>query len=161
MPDEPIILDVLKALTASLEEITQANGYWHDLNGRVFRGRMTFSDGDPLPMLSINQPPTGPEEIEAPVGAAVRNAKHVMLVQGFVDDDIQNPTDPAFYLLHDVERRLAWERKRDEGYNVLGFDGQVMLSVGQGVVRSPDGVVADTAYFWLPITLEVPHALLA
>ena len=161
MAAEPIMLTVLKALTVSLEQIATRGGYNYDLLGAVFRGRMIFSEDDPLPMLSISQPPKMPEEIEAPTGEAVTVYRQPFLIQGFVTDDPKNPTDPAYLLLDDVERRLSYERKRDEGYNVLGFGGQVMLHIGQGVVRSPDAVVSDTAFFWLPITLEVPHVLLA
>ena len=160
MPNEPAILTALKALTDSLEQISVAGGYNYDLAGKVFRGRMLFSDNDdPLPMVSVNQPPTMPDEYDVPTGSTARNYNYTMLVQGFVEDDIRNPTDPAFLLLDDVQRRLAFEKAREEGYNALGMRGQVMLQVGQGVVRSPDGVVSDTAFFWLPITLAVPHAL--
>jgi hypothetical protein len=158
---DPFDLQVLKALTASMEQITPANGYRYDMTGSVFRGRMLFTDTDPVPMISINQPPQIPEEVEVPRGSSMSVYTMELIVQGFVDDDYQNPTDPAFLLLDDVRRRLAWERKRDDGFNVLGFGARVMLAVGQGVVRSPDADVSDRAFFWLPITLEFAEEILA
>ncbi len=158
---EPFDLEVLKALTASLEQIATADNYHNDMAGRVFRGRMLFSEEDPVPMISVNQPPQIPEEVKVPRGSGAAVTNMDVIIQGFVDDDYENPTDPAFYLLHDVRRRLAWERKREDGFNVLGFGAKVQLHVGQGVVRSPDADVSDRAFFWLPITLEFAEEVLA
>lgn len=158
---DPFPLQVLKALTASLEEITVANGYRHDMPGKVFRGRMLYSETDPLPMLAINQPPMMPEDIEPPRGSSVSKTTLDLLVQGFVEDDRDNPTDPAYLLLDDVQKRLVWERSREDGYNVLGFGSTVLMNLGQGIVRSPDGVVSDYAFFWLPVTLEFAEVRLA
>jgi hypothetical protein len=158
---EPFDLQVLKALTTALEEITVANGYRHDMAGSVFRGRMLFSEDDPIPMISINQPPQMPEDIEVPRGSSAAAYTMDLIIQGFVDDDFENPTDPAFYLLADVRHRLAVERKRDDGFDVLGFGAKVQMHVGQGVVRSPDADVSDRAFFWLPVTLEFAEEILA
>lgn len=158
---DPFDLQVLRALTDSLAAIATADGYRHDMAGRVFRGRMLFSDSDPVPMISVNQPPGIPEDFEVPSGSAAMKHTLEVIIQGFVDDDYENPTDPAFYLLDDVRRRLAWERKREEGFNVLGFGARVTLTVGQGVVRSPDADVSDRAFFWLPVTLEFAEEFLA
>lgn len=158
---DPFDLRVLKALTDSLKQITVANGFRHDLTESVFRGRMLFSDNDPIPMVSVNQPPQIPEEVSVPNGSGLQVHEMELIVQGFVDDDINNPTDPAFLLLDDVRRRLFWERKRDQGYNVLDFGPKVRLRIGQGVVRSPDADVSDRAFFWLPIALEFAEEFLA
>lgn len=158
---DPTDLKVLKAFTASLEGITVADGYGHDMAQKVFRGRMLFTDEDPIPMVSINQMPQIPEEAQVPKGTSVTRIVMPLIVQGFVLDDYQNPTDPAFLLLHDVRRRLAWERKRDEGFNVFGLGPLVEMRVGQGVVRSPDADVSDRAFFWLPVTLEFAEEILA
>lgn len=158
---EPFDLTVLKALTTSLEGITPANGFFHDLTGAVFRGRMLYTETDPLPMLSINQPPVQPEEVRAPEGTAAKMTRQEVLIQGFVSDDYTNPTDPAFLLLGEVRARLSWERRRDEGFNVLGLGSKVQIQIGQGVVRSPDAEISDVAFFWLPVTLEYAEVLLA
>ncbi len=153
-------LKVLKALTSALEEITVANGYQHDLAGRVHRGRLLFTQEDGLPHLAINEPPQMPDGIVAPDGSPSHFTKHPLLIQGFVEDDRQNPTDPAYLLLADVQKRLAIERTRGRGYDILGFGDRIhALRIGQAVVRPPDAVVSDNSFFWLPVTLEYAEEL--
>lgn len=148
-------LRVLMALTDSLAQITPANGFQHDLTGSVFRGRSIFTHKDPLPMLSIMEPPQMPDQMESPSASTQQSTNFPLLIQGFVDDDRENPTDPAYRLLADVQKRLAYERARQGGYDILGFEGRVMaLHIGKGVVRSPDEIVSKDAFFWLPVTLE-------
>lgn len=147
-------LRVLKALTAALEEITPGNGYVHDLAGKVYRGRLVLTEQDGLPALAVNEPPQSPDEIESPEGSPLHVTKHPLLIQGFVQDDRAHPTDPAYNLLGDVQKRLAAERTRDRGNDVLGFKGKVSLEIGQAVVRPPDSVVSDNSFFWLPVTLR-------
>lgn len=150
-------LKVVKALTAALEEITVANGYQHDLAGRVSRGRMTFTEEDTLPFLSVMEPPENPDQLITPTGSAVAETKLPLLIQGFADDDRDNPTDPAYRLLGDVQMRLAKEKVHGPGIGMFGFQkGRVMaLDMGRGVVRPPDELVSDTAFFWLPVTLTL------
>lgn len=157
---DPFRLTVLKALTAALEQITVANGYQHDLTGRVFRGRMLFTQHDPIPLLSIIEPPGSPDDPEVPADTSGRFTKHPLLIQGFVADDPVNPTDPAYYLLADVQKCLASERARGRGYDILGLGERLMgLQIGRGVVRPPDAVVSGDAFFWLPVTLEYAEDL--
>ncbi len=148
-------LRVLKVLTTALEEISIAGGYQHDLVNKVIRGRVTLTteDGDP-PVVAINEKPVFPENLQAD-GSGQTVTKLELLVQGFAKDDRKNPTDPAYLLLGDVQKRLAQEKSRDDGFDILGMGTRITaLRIGQGVVRPPDGVVSDTAFFWLPITLE-------
>lgn len=147
-------LRVLKALTSALEEITVENGYQHDLAGNVHRGRLVLTDEDSTPCLAINEPPQEPDLNVTPHGGAEVETKLTVLIQGFVDDDRDHPTDPAYLLLGDVQKRLARERVRTRGYDILNMGHRVMaLDMGRGVVRPPDEVVSDTAFFWLPLTL--------
>lgn len=154
-------LTVLKALTAALEEITPANGYEHDLAGKVYRGRMTFTEEDAPPFLSIMEPPQDPDSLAPTTGSAVAETKLPLLIQGFVDDDRDNPTDPAYRLLGEVQKRLAQEKVRGRGFDIFGLEkGRVMgLDLGRGVVRPPDELVSDTAFFWLPVTLTIGENL--
>ena len=152
-------LQVLKALTAALEEITIANGYQHDVAG-VYRGRLVLTEDDGLPALTIVEPPQFADTLEVPRGNAVSEVKLTVLIQGFVDDDRNHPTDPAYRLLGDVQKRLAEEKRRNRGFDILGFAERVMsLEIGQGVVRPPDELVSDTAFFWLPVTLTFVERL--
>ncbi|MFU1607318.1 hypothetical protein ACM25O_13115 [Sulfitobacter pontiacus] len=148
-------LKVLKTLTAALEQVTTANGYQHDLTDKVVRGRVTLTaeDGAP-PLVAINEKPVFPENLQAE-NSGQSITKLELLIQGFAPDDRKNPTDPAYYLLGDVQKCLALEKSRDDGFDILGLGCSVTaMRIGQGVVRPPDGVVSDTAFFWLPVTLE-------
>ncbi len=152
--NDPFRLRVLMALTDTLQQITPANGYQHDLTDSVFRGRALFTHKDPLPMLSIMEPPQMPDQMESPQASTENATTFPLLIQGFVDDDKRNPTDPAYRLMADVQKRLAQERARQDGYDILGMGARLMsLHIGKGVVRSPDEVISKDAFFWLPITL--------
>lgn len=173
----PFKLRVLHALTDCLKTITPANGYVFDMadfdpgdgvmTSRVYRGRMAFGDdgdggGDPLPMISILEGVSPADEVaEPPVNSVVGQYRWPLLVQGFLEDDKQNPTDPAYVLLADVRRRLVQEKKRGRNPNraertIFGFtaDKIIDLHVGAGVVRPADDVSAR-AWFWLSMEIEI------
>lgn len=161
MPNpEPPMLVALKAMTAALQEITPANGYRHDLSSAVFRGRMIYGASDPLPMVSIIPLPKLPEANQ-PTHDSARVSTLELLVQGFAEDDVDHPTDPAYFLLDDVERCLLAQKKRDAGRNPFGLGLKVHMEMGSGNVRAPDEYVADVAFFYLPVTLKVANDLLA
>lgn len=65
LPD-PLRLHTLKTITDVLDGITTANGYKHDLDGKVFRGRALFGEGDPIPMLSILEVPIPVDQLPSP-----------------------------------------------------------------------------------------------
>lgn len=156
---EPFRLRVLKALTAALEEIVPTN-HSKNLCGSVFRGRDLFGDDDPVPMLSILEAVDEKVLIRPPVDNPVYRGPWELLIQGFVDDDRLNPSDPAEFLLADVKRRLAQEMKRaGRERNILGMGGRVEgIQISQGVVRPPDDLSAK-AYFWLRVTLQIVENL--
>ena len=55
---DPMRLVILKALCAHIEaQVRISNGFQHDLQGRVFRGRSVFGQDDPLPMVSVLEAP--------------------------------------------------------------------------------------------------------
>lgn len=158
MPD-PIRLRVLKALTAALEEIDGTNGYQHDLSGRVFRGRRVFGVSDPIPMISILEAPIPLDQLPNPADSSDQKGQWELVVQGFVKDDHENPTDPAHALMAEVKTRLALEKRKadwdrpEQGIFGLGRDVTEMY-IGAGVVRPPDEV-SEKAYFWLQVTLAI------
>jgi hypothetical protein len=157
---------VLKALTSCLLEITPANGYLHDLGpqpgwprGKVFRGRVLFGPKDPLPMLAVLETPLQPEQIPTAPDNPARNGGWDLTIQGFVDDDFENPTDPAQYLVADVIRRLAVEKRKNFNFALFGMGDVVTnLSIGVPVVRPPDELSAK-AYFYLPVALTIAEDL--
>jgi len=99
-------LTVLKRLTAHLRGITKANGYDYDLIDprSVCRGRLVFGDDDPLPLLSILEGTRS--DIGSFAGHGERKEHWPLTIQGWVADDVDNPTDPAYGLLDAVERHL-------------------------------------------------------
>lgn len=158
MPPEPIPfrLRVLIALTDALKTIVRdgEGPYGYDMAEAVFRGRDLFGDSDPLPMLSILEDPNPPEQIMGQANPALSRGGWGLLIQGFMLDDTDNPTDPGHYLLADVKTVLAAEARRDQGFNILGMSGKVTeLLWGGGTVRPADEHVSARAYFWLPVTL--------
>ena len=146
---DPKRLVVLKAITAhQLADLTVANGYQHDLAG-VWRGRNVISDGTALPCVALiealnpdtdSRPPSGNHAIKV-------NVWH-MLVQGWVADDEENPTDPAYLLAADVQKSLA---KLVPG-RIAGYVEE--LSFEAPVCRPPDDV-SSRAYFWLRLTMKI------
>lgn len=157
----PIRLEVLKRMSALLAaEINGTNGYVSDIGGRVYRGRGFFGDETPLPCLSILEAPIPLDQIPMARDNEAQAGPWELVVQGWVKDDRENPTDPAHVLLADVKRCLAIERKKanwsvspDQG--IFGLGRSVTgLYIGPGVVRPPEEISAK-AYFWLTITLDL------
>lgn len=172
LPD-PLRLRILKAITAALDEINPDDGYHNDLRPtpaptadnpaaiqrRNFRGRVVFGDTDPLPMTAVLEVPLPPDQYDSAPDNPNRHGPWELMIQGFVEDDFENPTDPAQYLLADVVKRLAQEIGNvyeDEG--IFGFRCIQKLRLGVGVVRPPDEISAK-AYFWLPMTLDLVEDL--
>lgn len=158
-------LATLKRLTLFLSnEITLANGYLHDLSEKVFRGRMYFTEKSPLPCLSIldninpDRSPiyAGRDDGEPGVG----KSRWVLLVQGWVDDDKDNPTDPGEQLMADVKKALA---KLNDDPNPMSpaephpdqlLGGLITgLEYEPGTVRPPDQN-SSKAYFFMRVILE-------
>lgn len=162
----PLRLEVMIRLCEMVREITPGNGYISDLSGaegtkanRVFRGRTIYGDSDPLPMISILESPIPLDQLPAPPASGYSSGGWELMIQGFVEDDKDNPTDKAHVIMADVKRRLAIESKKvsamrdDEG--PFGLLRQVTnIGIGTGVVRPPDEVSAK-AYFWLLIVLDL------
>ncbi len=175
MADEVLRLRILAALQKSLAQISVTNGYVFDLdevvtlegeNGpedhyhRVKTGRAIFGDKDPLPMLSILEVPIPLDQVVPPEDSSYSNGGWALLIQGFVKDDLINPTRPAHRLMADVKKRLAWEKRRNRDFDILGMGENHItdMRIGAGVVRPPDEISAK-AYFWLDLTLDITEDL--
>lgn len=175
--EDPFKLRVLKALSASLKQITPDNGCIYDLTDfdpgdgvdqeRVIRGRDWFGATDPIPMVSILEGVApGDEVAEPPQPIADAEIDWQILIQGWVVDDPVHSTDPAYRLLADVRRRLKYESKRTlpgdpSERDIFGLRsaGPSLSQVtgfrfGTGVVRPADDVSAN-AWFWLSATIRI------
>lgn len=157
-------LATLRALTEHLETtVSVANGYTHDLAGKVFRGRARFDTADPIPMVSILESPN-PDRFpnrageHDHIGGVKQRDNWTILVQGWVTDDKLNPTDPAYPLMADVKKALMLLVKHDQhgepvspSYRLGGLINGLELE--PGTVRPPDEQ-SDKAYFWMRVILK-------
>lgn len=171
----PFPLVVLRTLTAALKTIRPANGYIFDMadfdrgdgvmQSRVFRGRAWFGANDPIPMISALEGASPADEVvDMPTDCPVGMYDWPLLIQGFVDDDPENPTDPARLLLADIRKLLIREATRKSGRQLdplgLGFPGVPNVNkidavrVGFGTAQPADDISAK-AYCWVPMTIRV------
>lgn len=164
---DPFRLRVLKALTEALKGISPVNGYQSDLSDfteddglvtpRVYRGRDRFGEGDPLPLISILEDFRPDESKSGSEGKTPTMTKWKLLIQGFVQDDPLNPTDPAYTLSADVLRCLMLLRK--EKYDILGFGAKMPcitdIQLDNPVVRPPDNEISSVAFFFIGVTLTL------
>ena len=161
---DPVKLQILKAMTSSLQEITCANGFEFDLATSVFRGRLVYGDNDPIPMVSILEAPIPMDKVATSDATTTDAGGWELLVQGFVKDDRENPTDPAHMLMADVKKQLVLEKRKSAGqFSTTGPFGLgkfiTSMYIGQGVVRPPEDHVSAKAYFWLGVRLAIVEDL--
>lgn len=159
-------LATLKALTEHLSlEVAVANDYLHDLAGAVFRGRMYFDKDDPMPCVSIldninsDRFPVRAGDEDSGDGEAKSN--WVLLLNGWAEDDKNNPTDPAEQLMADVKKALAKigyephpmdaDQSKHANYMLGGLIAGIEFE--PGTVRPPDENSAF-AYFWMRVILK-------
>lgn len=158
---DPKRLVILKQITTLLEGITPANGYQHDLTGRVHRGRTSFAAETEIPCVNILEPLNPDRDPVVTDGGALQSEQWVLLIQGWANDDEDHPTDPAHLLMADVKKRLAVMAKDTYpthnplymlGGNIAG------LYIEPGTVRPPDESSAR-AYFYLRLVLKITEQL--
>lgn len=153
-------LVVLKRLTSLLETITIANGYQHDLAGKVFRGRAVYGANEPLPMLSILEAPRPDGFTRAGDGEA-RNESWLLLLQGWANDDKENPLDPVYALIDDVEKCLSrivlvddFGNPRFPEHYMLGGDiGAINLN--PPTARPATTELSSKAFFYMPLQVSL------
>jgi hypothetical protein len=152
----PFRLRVLDAITAALEAVSTDDGYTVNLADSVFRGRAVYGENDPLPMVSIIEDPRAVEQMMLPGESPGGTGTWTLLIQGWVEDDLVHPTDPAYFLAADVARALV--RTRLDRRNLLGLGYKAPcvteIRLGEPVVRPPDEI-STKAYFWIPLILSL------
>lgn len=166
---DPLRLRVIKALQATIQSVSIAAGYKHDLAGKVFRGRRTFDQNDPLPMVCILEKMDQPlATANPPRGGTVQVNDWEISIQGFTKEDPLNPSDPAYRLSADVLKALVRERAKgnlilagDPALGLLGPSGSSLvmeLNVGPPVVV-PDPDRSNACFFYAPVTLKISEDL--
>lgn len=158
-------LATLKALTSHLRgDVTLDNGYEFDLQNGVYRGRDLFDADDALPCVSIldnvnsDRFPVRAGNNDGGVG--YDKSRWTILINGWVDDDHENPTDPAEQLMATVKQSLAKiisephpmaAGTRHANYMLGGLIAG--MEIEPGTVRPPDQISAK-AYFWMRVILS-------
>lgn len=159
----PLRLEIQKRLTGLLESINPTAGFQHDMSGKVFRGRLIFGAETPIPALAILEVPIPLDMLPSPSTSPSARGPWELMIQGWVKDDRENPTDPAHVLMADVKKCLAQERRKmdwdEPEQGILGLGRSVTgMYIGSGVVRPPEEISAK-AYFWLTVTLDLAENL--
>lgn len=158
---DSVQLDILKRLTAHMEGAVSAE-LGIDLAGRVYRGRMLYGKEMLLPSCSVLEAPRPSDGLPAGEEGVKRAEEWVLLVQGWVEDDAANPTDPAYNLKALVEQRLSEIiAVKPNGRGPVNPAAYMLgrrisgMTIGAGVVRPPDGQISDKAFFYLPVTIRM------
>jgi len=177
---KPFRLRVLKALAETVKKVapTHVRGgdglpFENDLTDyvdaagvqrpRVFRGRDLFGPSDPLPLVSILEHPRAAEQLMSSGANTTATGEWELLIQGFVEDDPEHPTDPAHVLAAEVISVIAAERHNR--YSLFGLGNRepcvTDIRIGAPVVRPADDTISTTAFFALSVTLTLVEDLAA
>jgi hypothetical protein len=166
-------LQVLKKLTQHLANITPTSGYQHNLGptteypyGSVFRGRAIFGQDDPVPMVSILEAPRSDVGSFAGENRSQRKEDWSLLIQGWAIDDKENPTDPVYALLDEVERHLFRLTATKEKTGSPLYPDEYLLgktvvgvTISPGIVQPARENLSSKAFFYLPITVQLVRPL--
>lgn len=158
-------LQILKKLTEHLEginpDVDPDSPY--DLRGQVFRGRAVFGDEVKPPFIAILEAPRQINPNGGGDASLTQDEDWTLLVQGFASEDAYHPFDPAYMLLAYVQKRLARlsQEKPNGGrgglypaeYRLGGLVGKIGYQIP--IVRPGKDDVSDTAYFYMPVSVEV------
>lgn len=141
--------------------------YCYDLRGaegtdanKLFRGRATYGESDPDMMVSVLEDyQQGKNKLPTTGYSGIRHFEYRLLIQGFVPDDVENPTDPAQRLQADLEQKIGFLRKSVEKTQFLfDFSGNTGNVTGiwsdSGGVRPPDDL-SSVAYCWIEVGMDV------
>lgn len=151
-------LTILKRLTTLIAGITPGNGYDYDLTARVFRGRIVFGAQEQTPFVSILEslrPDPNPDT--AGTENMIRVEEWELLIQGWMESDLINPTDDLYGLKGAIEKRLSRMVATDDtGTPAFPSDyrlGRILTSarIGPGIVRAATPQTGGTEALYLPL----------
>jgi len=161
---KPLRLLIQEAVTTALADISIVNGYEHDLVATsIFRGRTKFGVDDPLPAVTMFEPPVNDDipvtEQRGSTGGTRRMTNYTLIVQGFVKDGNPHPTDPAYTLSADVVKALAKARSRKSAdgrnYDPFGLGNYLREVTILPVIVRPSDDISATAYFWMSVVFKI------
>lgn len=158
-------LVILKRLTDHLKTIVPDADHDFDLSSGVYRGKQQFGEEAPLPALSILENPRPDHGLLGGEHGIAYKEDWVLLLQGWVKDDHENPTDPAYNLMAAVEKKLSELIDIDDNGeplypSVYLLGGLIVeLRVGPGVCRPPQEGLSSKAFFFLPLTLTLSYSI--
>lgn len=156
---DPKQLAVLKALTTQLQMVTPGNGYDFDFTDKVFRGRTLFGSETIVPFVSILEDPRPGQADSVGDTQYIRKPTWRLLVQGWAQDDPDNPLDPAYRMKASAEQVLARLVQKDRSGRPVFPDEYLLgkraisIAIGPGVCR-PGTDVSTVAFFYLPVVIE-------
>ena len=172
----PIRLQIIRALTEVIKGVNPTNlmvegdsssAYEFDLRDddstnpsrpRVSRGRLHLGDEEPLPMVSIIEPPMSADGVSTQ--RQPDNTGHAsqwdLIIQGWAQDDPWNPSDVGYQFMQEVRCAIAKQKKRGRNGDtlILGFDQHRIenLTIGSPVIR-PNEHISEQAVFYFVITI--------
>lgn len=159
-------LVILKRITAMLEELTLPGSDTTTFAGRVYRGRTVLGGESPPPAFSLLESPK-PDLIPVVGGENKINQSTLwtLLLQGFTVDQKTHPTDLAYAMKGLAEQRLSAIIELDKRGNpvspadyLIPHNGVKLitgLAIGPGVVRPPEANISPTAFFYLPLVVNL------
>ena len=174
----PLRLQILRALTDVIKQVNPTNlivpgdpssRYEFDLRDdtstvpsrpRVTRGRLHIGEDEPLPMVTIVEPPMAIEGMSTQ--RQPDNTAHAgqwdMIIQGWAKGDPWYPSDVGYQLMQEVRCALAKEKKRGRNgnTNILGFDSTKIqnMTIGSPVIR-PNEHISEQAVFYFVLTFTI------
>lgn len=160
--DDSYRLKVLKALTAHLKLIKDEPGVadysGFDLSNAVFRGRNVYGESDPKTMVSILEAPRPDSAQLVGANGEGRWENWNLLVQGWCQDDPENPTDAVYQLMQVVEMQMQKLIASHSHTGAPKYPDMFMLGAlvtsfqfGPGVVRPPTEGISSKSFFYLPV----------
>lgn len=168
MFDDPFRLRVMKRVTEVIKEgvhpdhETPSTNDLRDTPGakHVFRGRTTYGYDDTLPLVSVLEDPGTLDELLGGREGGDAIGTWPIIIQGFVQDDAENPTDPAHILAAEVVRAIVQQRRTFNHFG-LGGDSPCItdFKISAPVVRPGDGETSDVAWFVFRVTLSLSEDL--
>lgn len=173
MPADPFRLRVLKRVTQVIKDgvhpDTPEPSFFDlrdkDLGGgviqkHVFRGRDLYGVDDKLPLVSVLEDPGTMDLLLGGRDGGDALGGWPLIVQGFVRDDPENPTDPAQMLSAEVIRAIAQQRKTFDHFGMGGDSPCITdFKISGPVCRPADGEVSDVAWFAFRLTLSLSEDL--